>query len=221
MRRLVGIPATLIMLLSLSACSGKPPSLLNMRYYVLSRPLLEGNASAQSLSLFVSVQDPDGFDDIESMYLINDELGLFWLLNGDTWVKREEGGSTWIGSNGISLPDSGPIPSGSYRVQVLDSAGEKAEREFSLAATQDAPLPLKASLSSDTLEISGVSGPVQILFLDASGQTLFSMPGQTGRQNLPALVADRPEYALAKELTVLHLDDANHRGWYSQRIGVK
>jgi hypothetical protein len=221
MRRMPGIPTALIFLLLLCACSGKPPSLLNMRYYVLSRPLPEASAAAQSLSLFVSVQDPDGFDDIESMYVINDELGLFWLLNADTWIKREEGGSTWIGSNGISLPDSGSLPSGTYRVQVLDSAGEKAEREFSLSASSDNPLQLKASLSSDTLEISGVSGQVQILFLDASGQTLFSMPGQTGRQNLPALVSDRPEYSLAKELTVLHLDEAGHRGWYSQRIGIK
>jgi hypothetical protein len=206
--------------LSFLACSGKPPSFLNFKYLVMERPLADGAGSGQSLSVFAAVQDPDGFDDIESMYLINDQEKLFWKLTSDTWAKKLEGDTNWIGSNGFSLPVSESIPQGNYRVIVVDTAGEKAEREFSLGAPSDAVVALKATLSGDSLEISSPYPSVQVLYLDANGQTLLSLPGKAGRQSIKEQAGAYPEYVLARSIVVLSVSEGNHHGFFSQRLSL-
>ncbi len=82
----------------------------------------ELDAHYTALSLFVRPDDPDGFDDLAELYLIDDQEELFWRLDPDTWQKSGSGDS-WIGSNGLVLPDGAPLPAGEYRLLLRDLAG--------------------------------------------------------------------------------------------------
>ncbi|MCK5196885.1 MAG: hypothetical protein KAR21_00955 [Spirochaetales bacterium] len=87
----------------------------------------------QELSVFMLIEDEDGIEDIESIYLIHDESELFWKLNQNSWKQKVLGGKNWIGSNSIRMSDSSNLPAGNYRLVVIDRAGERDTREFNLS----------------------------------------------------------------------------------------
>ncbi|NOY09008.1 MAG: hypothetical protein GXP33_09215 [Spirochaetes bacterium] len=86
----------------------------------------------QALSLFIDVTDPDGINDIESIYLINDENELYWKLTAEEWEKKTAGGETWLGSNSLLMPDGSRFPGGEYRILVQDTGGDSDERTLAI-----------------------------------------------------------------------------------------
>jgi hypothetical protein len=74
------------------------------------------------------VDDPDGFDDIETLYLINDKEELFWSLDTDSWQKSSNNNETWLGTNGFTMPDYSPFPTGEYRLLLQDLGGKDDEK---------------------------------------------------------------------------------------------
>ena len=69
-------------------------------------------------------RDPDGFEDIEEVYLISDSEELFWRLDSQSWRRSGDGEESWIGANGLRLPDGRPFPAGEYRL-LLRVIGEE------------------------------------------------------------------------------------------------
>jgi hypothetical protein len=174
------------------------------------------------LSVFAAVDDPDGADDLEALYVAQDEASLVWKFNPDTWTKSQKDGTTWIGSNTIAMADGSPLPRGAYRVLVTDKAGESDERTFSLVE----PPPLAAqsfsvSLAGDAVSLKTPFPQTQIIFLDSSGATLGSLSLSQGANSLSALLSGQGYESLVASIYVLSIDEAGRRGLMSQRLERK
>ncbi len=115
------------LLFSLISCASKPPEILQTRWNIYAYLDRVTNTRYQALSLFLNLNDPEGIDDIEKIYLINDKHELFWKLDDSNWVKEKVGTSTWIGSNKIVTTDRKTFPRGNYRVIVYDFGGNSTE----------------------------------------------------------------------------------------------
>jgi len=125
---------------------------------------LEQNRGSYALSLFLRASDPDGFEDLEDIHLINDKEELFWRLDADTWLKNGSGEDTWIGSNSLRMPDGGVFPGGEYRVLLQDVGGEAVEQSLLLPALAGRPRPKLPQVSIMENDIS-VSGPAPLYVL--------------------------------------------------------
>ncbi|MCK5671726.1 MAG: hypothetical protein KAH95_00025 [Spirochaetales bacterium] len=89
----------------------------------------------QELSLFVLVEDEDGVSDIANVYIIHDESELFWELDPDNWAIKVISGKNWLGSNSISMNDNSNMPSGLYRIVVIDKAGERDSSKINIPSS--------------------------------------------------------------------------------------
>ena len=119
-----------VVLFLMQACTGEPPEILRVFWQLNLIEDREQNVSYQSLSLFVKPRDPDGFEDIEEVYLINDEQELLWHLDGENWVQSGSGEELWIGSNSLRMPAGSSFPGGIYRVLLRDVGGDSSEQEI-------------------------------------------------------------------------------------------
>ena len=128
--KLVILTALSLLLIS---CSGAVPEIGQVVWQVNFLRTPSELSEHQELSVFMLIEDEDGIADIESIYLIHDELELFWKLNPGTWNQKVLGGKNWIGSNSIRMSDRSDLPSGNYRLVVIDKAGERDSRDFNIS----------------------------------------------------------------------------------------
>lgn len=128
--RLPGFAALLIIAVTLCGCSGSPPEILDLTYQVNAVKDRELDIVSQKLSVFILPDDPDGYEDLDVVYIIHDSDELFWTLKSDEWQKVTRGRDTWIGSNSICMSDNTDLPSGRYRILLKDLSGEKAEEQI-------------------------------------------------------------------------------------------
>ena len=89
----------------------------------------------ETLTLFARVSDADGLDDLDALYVMNDEAQLFWRLTPEDWVVDRSDSGTWIGSTALAMPSDEPLPAGVYRVIVQDIAGQTAEESFRVTSS--------------------------------------------------------------------------------------
>jgi len=114
------------------ACSGEPPVVSEVWWQLNVEEDFTGEGKTESLSLFLNGEDKDGDEDLETLYIINDEKQYFWEIPSDEWVQHTEQNTKWIGLNGILAPGDGHFPEGEYRVLLIDRAGERDETTFYL-----------------------------------------------------------------------------------------
>ena len=81
----------------------------------------------EQLSIFVNCYDEDGENDIETIFFIDDENGIYWELNEENWDFKYIGDVKWIGSLSIIMPDRSNFPRVPLRIHVRDFAGESVE----------------------------------------------------------------------------------------------
>jgi len=122
---------------ALLSCGGEPPELRAVEWRLELRPA-EGGAY-ESLSVFANIRDSDGIEDIEALWLVADGAELSWTIDDAKWLRRDEGGETWMGAAGLAMGDYGSLPRGDYRLVAADLAGRRAERRFTLEATGALP----------------------------------------------------------------------------------
>jgi hypothetical protein len=122
----------IIQLLLFTACTREPPEIYQIFWQLNIRKDVEHSSTYEQLSIFVSAGDPDGIDDLEKIYLLNDKEELYWEINSGAWHKADVHGETWIGTNSFIMYDRSPFPEGEYRVMLQDVSGECVERLFSL-----------------------------------------------------------------------------------------
>ena len=163
--------------LALASCGGKPPEVSAVEWRLESRPGL-GSSRYESLSAFGSIKDDDGIDNIEEVWIVNDDSALAWRLTSADWTKATEGSSDWIGGSSLAMPDLGPFPRGRYRLAALDAAGQIAELGFEVAG--DFPAKRAPSLSysaeSGNLAVSSDWTETLVLAFDSAGALLRSVP---------------------------------------------
>ena len=184
-RRIVLIGLLALALLPL-ACSNNPPQINNIRWQVvLFRNRLLGD-TYQRLSVFLLANDKDGEKDLESMYVINDNDELFWSLPSEKWEKATIHGATWIGSNGLSMPDGRNLPAGMYRVLLEDQSGQTVETQFYVkkdnVETGNARFP-SVSVKNDRIVVEGDFTDPEVWIYDANDAFV-------DRQPLPQKYAD-------------------------------
>lgn len=114
-------------------CDGAPPEITDTFIQVTLFKNMRTLQTEEILSLFLTIQDDDGEEDLDAIYLLNDKQELFWKLDPLTWEKTERKGSRWIGSSSIQMADGSAFPREKYRVIVCDQAGDRDEKEIQLS----------------------------------------------------------------------------------------
>lgn len=172
----------------------------------------------ERLSLFASVADGDGVDDIDYLYVVHDGDELCWSLTRDDWLRNDSGAAVWLGSNSLDAP--GPtVPRGQYRVVLVDRAGEQAEREFTLSAPEtrayDPPVVL---LSGDSVIVESAYPTNTAFFFDAGGNVVLTVPVAKGEVSLDSLWADERWRSGSDYIAVYGLEPKAEIGFFSWKI---
>ncbi len=181
-------------LLLLAACTGKPPEIRRVFTQVNVVEDREQDITYESLSFFLQPYDPDGFEDLDELYLINDDRELFWKLDSESWQESGSGEERWIGSNGISMPDGRALPSGGYRVVLLDVGGDTVEDTVYLKPPSlDSARRLlpRAELQEGRIRLRG-SGPFTLWLYDRAGRYLSAYQAPAAEITVDQLAAAQP-----------------------------
>ena len=117
------------LILLLGACSESAPKISQTFWQINLVHDNKTGKNTQALTIFVMASDDDGVDDMDKMYVINDEHQLFWEISGkDLRLEKYGENEVWMGSSLITMTDpEESIPSGTYRIMLLDSSGERAK----------------------------------------------------------------------------------------------
>ncbi len=144
--------------------------------------LKNGTVQGRYISFFVAVSDEDGPKDIDALYVIQDKAELFWKYDSSTWSEKQIGSERWIGSNSLQMPDNSEFPPGTYRLLVVDSGGERDEREVYLPAYTPPPAVPEILLSKDgTVSIRSPYGENYLWLRDKTLQVVKAMKVVPGK----------------------------------------
>lgn len=168
----------LAFLLVMSACTPRPPEILQVEAEVrLISDRIAGREYEQ-LSLFVQGEDPDGFDDLDEVVLLNDDSGLFWRIDRGSWAVVR--GGRWIGSAGLTMPLLSPFPRGEYRLRLYDAGGNSEERFISIEAPLEAVGEPELLIDQGGVDLVSPDSVV-IQALDPQGRTVTQKRIHLGR----------------------------------------
>ncbi|MCL2210336.1 MAG: hypothetical protein FWB95_00245 [Treponema sp.] len=120
--------AVFAFLLSLTvSCTRTPPEIT---YGYLQLVIYQGQDGPQEhFSLFVMIEDEDGIDNLDVLYLYHDREQLRWKINSDEWIHHNNDNKDWIGTRSIAVAE-GELPRGQYRVVLVNKGGESTERSI-------------------------------------------------------------------------------------------
>jgi len=181
---------TAVSLLLLS-CGGEAPQLLQTSWELTASKDRDTGAVAMSLGVFVQVDDADGLEDISDLYLVSDKEELVFHVDSEGWTEREKSGETWIGTTGFVMPDRGPFPIGTYRILVLDKAGERSEGEIFIPRTSLEGLSFPSlTIDSGDVTLGGKYSGGSILLFDSHGEYLRAEPIDKKKKALKVTESD-------------------------------
>lgn len=117
----------LALALFLGSCSASIPqireSFSQLNYYLDTRDA----QWREELALFLHVENKDGIEDIDKVYVLHDSNELLWELGQETWTRIDRPSEVWIGSNHLWMPAQEVLPRGNFRVQILNKSGSRTE----------------------------------------------------------------------------------------------
>jgi hypothetical protein len=207
------VPCALLLLLL--SCTGEPPEILRVLWQLNLNEDLEQNLTYQSLSLFVKPNDPDGFEDIEDLYLINDEQELFWRLDGETWAQSGSDQEIWIGSNSLKMPDGASFPAGEYRILLRDVGGDSAEQtiRLQLVSSKQARRYLpRVTIGDGKIQVAGEATTYQLWVYDNGGRYIASFPISENALTIQAITNSQPALREGFSFKVYGLADDGNLG---------
>jgi len=153
-------------------CSNTPPEILLTHWEI---QLVESSSGSphEELSLFILVEDADGEDDLEFIYLIQDEEELFWEINQSNWETAVNGGENWVGKSSLKMVN-GPFPRSQYRILAVDRSGRRSEQSLFISADiiSEPEFP-QLSINHQTLLVEGTPR-VRILRIYDENDKLFN-----------------------------------------------
>lgn len=164
------------------------PEVAAVEWRLETRPDEHG-ARYESLSVFGSIKDEDGIDNIAEIWIVQDDSAFAWMLSSADWIKGQDGSDDWIGGSSLATPEFGPLPRGGYRFIAVDAAGQKAELRFSVAATApDKPAPsLSYSAADGRLSVQSDWTETLVLAFDSAGILLGSVAAPASQSSLAEL----------------------------------
>lgn len=206
--------AALALALAAASCAEAPPGFAALTHRLIFAAA-EAGQPTERLSVFASVTDGDGVEDIAAMYVVSDAAELSWTLDPDTWTRRDDGAAVWIGSNALEA-QGGAIPRGSYRAIVVDKAGRRSETTFAVRAPAAPPFdPPSARIESGAVVVTSKYKVNTALFSDPGGNVVASVPIAPGRTALSALVTGGARLSAASHVSVYGYDPASETGGLS------
>jgi hypothetical protein len=204
--------------IALSGCSSGPPELLRVEWILETRP--EGAQSYESLSVFADVRDPDGMEDLEAIWIINDQAEILWSLDSSTWTSRTVGGDTWLGAADLTLADRRPIPRGQWRLVAADLAGNRVSHDFLMAPDLAGKAAPRAIFEGSKLRLDARWPENFLLAYDGAGALIRTVVIPAGSVELERLVGTA-DYPRIQAIAVYGFDGPSNRGGFSPRIKVK
>ncbi|MBN1686582.1 MAG: hypothetical protein JW852_07990 [Spirochaetales bacterium] len=197
------------------ACTGEAPEIRQVFWQLNLAFDPRIDLKYETLSVFVHVADADGIEDVDLLYLLQDEHELLWELDAEGWRKFENGEETWIGSNNIRMNDGSVFPRALYRLVVIDRSGERTYDEFYINADEvDKSLNAfpKAVVSTDTITLEGNFPEFTFWFYD--DQWTLVKIFTTNEKSIPVSSAlNARERQVARYLYVNTLDDGGGYGF--------
>jgi len=139
----------------LTACANNPPQIEQSIGTRIVRYNSEDQSIHEFFSVFSAVQDKDGFQDIDNMYILDDASQLLWHLTGSDLQTIDNNNRHWVGNHNLVMPKDEAMPVGKIRIIIYDRAGNKALSEVGLPlmeANLQEQIP-KAKRKGDILEI--------------------------------------------------------------------
>jgi len=156
----------ILTILFFAGCADNPPEIYQVFWQVNIFNNREKKTTEPQLSLFIQVHDPDGLEDLEEIYLINDKKELFWKLDNESWIEVTEEGESWLGSNTLSLPHPSMDFTGEYRLLLLDAGGASAEKVIIINHSPTSSAELKfpeAELSGGVIKLTKGKGSAEYI----------------------------------------------------------
>lgn len=133
----------------------------------------------ESMSLFLHVENQDGFEDLEKIYVLNDQDEVYWTLGPGSWQRRDRGTEIWIGSNFLQAPGS-DIPRGEYRILLQTRSGERGRKvvyfDSPKLSAYRGVFPV-FSLDETGISLKNPPATYEIWVAGSDGQTLYNFKG--------------------------------------------
>ena len=205
----------------LAGCSSKPPEI--SRVYARIVYQRGDPAATASLSVFMVANDPDGIENLSDFYVINDDAELFWKVDSASWIKATAEGETWIGTNSLTMPDGSPVPGGSYRAVLEDSAGDTAEMSFDVPSTSNPPARAvypTATVAGDAVRVSGPFSAYEVWTYGPDGAFVASFPiaDPSKPLDVPHMISTSPVLAQGFTLRAYAYDEKGGYGVLSDPV---
>ncbi len=189
----IKLPAAILVLsAAVLGCGNHPPELTQVYSQVNFVKAPEKDFVSCEFTVLVSVDDEDGEEDVDSVYIINDDRQLYWSVERGRWNERNNRGMKWYGSQRLSEPDGSPPLPGEYRVLVNDRAGEQAENNVFIPFFKDLPKPedFPKIVFNDNKTLLIIESPESrnvISFYDDKGKLLGAFTATQGAVNIGSL----------------------------------
>ncbi len=167
-----------VLVILFMGCSQEPPEILQKFHQIHYRDDTETGTVYPELSLFIQADDEDGYEDLEYLYIVQDDAELVWEIDAEEWAHRDMEGESWIGSNSIVMADFSSFPEGVYRIILIDKAGERNETEMYLDTVGAPPALPEVRLDETTLTVSGAFQGYSLRMYD--GDTYIGTRQMTG-----------------------------------------
>ena len=197
-RRAIGgaavVSAILAPLCLLAACEVAAPEAHELFWKRVVFEDLRVGRTYETLTLFARVSDADGLQDLDALYVMNDDAQLFWRLTPQDWVIDRSDSDLWIGSTALAMPEDEPLPAGVYRVIVQDIAGQTAEIRFQIAgstrpAARQQAEAIDVTIDADELAVTGPFASYEVWLYGSAGSRVAAA-AFAGRIDLESLLAD-------------------------------
>lgn len=156
----------LFSVLAFVSCTVSAPIIRESDWNIIIVNDIEKETIYETLSVFLNCYDDDGENDIETVFLIDDESGFYWELNSDNWDVKTADDVRWIGSKSLMMPDRSAIPRSPIRIHVRDLAGEHVEDKLYIS---------KRNLDLETLNFPKLKIENDMFFLSAYEKGFISI----------------------------------------------
>jgi hypothetical protein len=212
--RAAGLFLCLLPLLLLSGCRNELPVIEATDWELLRIQDPADGTVIERLSLFLRVEDGDGPQDVDEIYIVHPESRLYWSLTAADWEERERNGLRWVGSS--RLAGIGRLPRGEYRLLAADRAGGESEERIylDLPAVREEENELFPGLIPDEggLRITPVHpGGYRILAENSVGHLVLSLEVDSDRLGREEIAPHSFEEDLSWYIFLFRADT----GWYA------
>ncbi len=193
----------------LAACEAAAPEAHELFWKRVVFEDLRLGRTYETLTVFARVSDADGLEDLEALFVMNDQAQLFWRLTPQDWVIDRSAVGIWIGSTALAMPEGEGVPAGIYRVIVQDAGGQIAEVGFQIAgstggAARQWAEAIDVTIEADELAVSGPFAAYEVWLYGSAGTRVAAaafaeridlesaLPAETAAEELLAYVYAAP-----------------------------